>query len=79
MGLDQNVVTFDELTYRMENRSIRFCSMNTFSRLSPQATAIFIPEMSALQHQIILDQQLSMIRKQRISNDPLIYIRASLK
>ena len=34
IGLDRNVVTFDEYTYRLANRSIRFCSMNSFSRLS---------------------------------------------
>ena len=54
-GLDRNAVTFDEFTYRLNNRSLRFCSMNSFSRLSSQMTLVFLPELSAAEHLALLE------------------------
>lgn len=60
-GLDRNAVTFDERSYRLNNRSVRFCSMNSFSRLSPQMTLVFLPELSAAEHLALLEDQLQNI------------------
>lgn len=62
-GLDKNVTTYDEKTYSLEHKSIRFCTMNSYTILEPSSTVTFVPEYGAVQHLKLLDEQVTTIRK----------------
>ena len=70
-GLDQNIVAFDEKMHLLDNKSVRYCSMNTFSQLNPQAEMSFVPDFSAPKHLKLLDEQMALIKKTCDKNDPV--------
>lgn len=55
-ALDQNLVMFDEVHRLLENRSIRYHSMNSFSRIDPQLTQSFKNGLSANAHLSLLSE-----------------------
>ena len=69
--LDQNILTYDETVKLLDNRSVRYCSMNTFSRVDPQVTTSFIDNFTAAKHLKLLDEQMEMMKKVNEKNDPI--------
>ena len=50
LALDQNVVTYDEKIKHLYNRSIRYCSLSTFSKLDEATTRSFVADFPASKH-----------------------------
>ena len=69
--LDQNVLTYDEKNKLLENRSVRYCSMNTFTEVNPQATMSFVQDFSAAKHLKLLDEQMALLKQTNEKNDPI--------
>ena len=69
--LDQNIVTYDERISHLDNLSVRYCSMNTFSRVNPQATMSFVADFSAAKHIKLLDEQIALMKNVSEKNDPV--------
>ena len=70
-GLDQNTISYDEKEHLLDNKSVRYCSMNTFSQLNSQAVMTFVPDFSAAKHLKLLDEQIALIKKTNEKNDPV--------
>ena len=74
-ALDNNTIMFDEIHRLFDNRSVRYCSMNYFSRCLPQATVAFIPNLVANQHLSLLNEQIAQLKKSSDLNNPVIAIQ----
>lgn len=75
--LDQNTLTYDEKEKLLDNKSVRYCSMNTFTRVDPQATVSFVQDFSAAKHIKFLNEQLALMKNLNEKNDPVITIQRS--
>ena len=64
LALDQNIVMHDERYTILDHKSIRYCTMNTFSEINPAVTTSFVADFSASKHIRFLEEQITHIKEQ---------------